>query len=105
MSEKADTEYDGKLCLPRIRKASLTDFSLYSLQPHVNVEFPDGVFCLAGANGLGKSTFLLAVNGIVPEPGRPFRSVEEYYCHCQEFTSDFFTGRIDERDRIGGNAA
>lgn len=103
MSGTVGTEYEGKLCLPRIRKANLTDFSLYALQPEVAVEFPEGVFCLAGANGLGKSTFLLAVNyavtGIVPEPGRPFRSVEEYYRHCQEFTSDFFSGRIDERDR------
>ncbi len=93
----------NKLRLPRIRKAKLSSFSLYSLKPEIDVHFPKGVFCLAGANGLGKSTFLLALNyaitGIVPEPGRPFRSAEEYYKHCLDFTESFFSGRIEEHDR------
>ncbi|HEX3998753.1 MAG TPA: hypothetical protein VHX65_09410, partial [Pirellulales bacterium] len=45
----------AKFRFPRIRKAVLSNFSLYSLKPRIEVEFPDGVFCLAGANGLGKS--------------------------------------------------
>ncbi len=62
-----------------------------------------GVFCLAGANGLGKSTFLAAVNfaltGRVSDPNRTFLSISEFYRHTEEFSSEFFDGRIDENDR------
>ena len=93
----------GKLSLPRVSSATLHRFSLYSLKSEIKLDFPDGVFCLAGANGLGKSTFLLAINygitGRVPEPSRVFKSVEEYYKHTYEFSSEFFDGRIQEDDR------
>ena len=96
----------SKLSFPKIRRIKLDHFSLYSLEPHIDIEIPSGVFCLAGANGLGKSTFLAAVNfgvtGIVPDPKREFRSVEEYYKQQRDvssFTEDFFTGRIKEKDR------
>jgi DNA repair exonuclease SbcCD ATPase subunit len=74
---------------------------LFTLEREVTVEITDGVFCLAGANGLGKSTFLLAVTfgltGIVPD--RAFESVESYYSDSKEFSSGFFSGRIGEHDR------
>ena len=99
MTKESRTQF----CLPRIRKVKLCSFSLFSLEPEIDIDFPDGVFCLAGANGLGKSTFLLALNygitGIVPEPGRSFPSVEEYYRFCREFTREFFSGRVKEDDR------
>jgi ABC-type cobalamin transport system ATPase subunit len=89
--------------LPRVRKVTLRSFSLYSSKPIIEESFAGGVFCLAGANGLGKSTFLTAVNygitGIVADPNREFKSVEEYYRHSLEFSSEFFTGRIKEPDR------
>ena len=50
------------LNLPKLLNVSLNDFSLYSLTPNIELTIGDGVFCLAGANGLGKSTFLNAVN-------------------------------------------
>ena len=91
-----------RLNLPRIRSFVLTNFSLYSAHPTVDVKFDKGVFCLAGANGLGKSTFLAAVNfaltGRVSEPSRTFLSVNEYYRHTEEFSAGFFEGRIDEND-------
>ena len=91
------------LRFPQIQKAVLTSFSLYSSKPVINVSFSSGVFCLAGANGLGKSTFLAAINyaitGRVAEPTRDFKSVEEYYRHTIPFISDFFSGRINENDR------
>ena len=61
------------------------------------------VFCLAGANGLGKSTFMAALNfgltGRVPEPERQFRSVEEYFQHTEDYSGRYFEGRIGELDR------
>src|SRR5438132_1618474 len=53
---------NGHLCLPRLVTAHFRHFTLYNLEQEITVEFPKGVFCLAGANGLGKSTFLLAIN-------------------------------------------
>lgn len=88
----------GKLNLPKLNKVSLENFSLYTLQPTIEVIFDKQLFCLAGANGLGKSTFLTALNfgltGIVPEPDRPFKSPEEYYEHCIYFSQNYFRGRI-----------
>lgn len=77
-------------------------FSLFC-EENNRSDLTKGAFCLAGANGLGKSTFLAAVNfgltGIVPEAGRKFESVEEYYAYSLGFAGDFFDGRVDERDR------
>jgi len=93
----------AKLLLPKIKKVKLYRFSLFSLEPNIEIDINDGVFCLAGANGLGKSTFLAAVNfaitGIVPDPGRKFMSADEYYRHCIGYSDDFFTGKISEDDR------
>jgi len=92
-----------KLVFPKIRKVRLQRFSLYNLEPNVELDISNGVFCLAGANGLGKSTFLAAVNfaitGIVPNPNREFKSVEEYYKFGAGYREAFFTGRISEQDR------
>jgi DNA repair exonuclease SbcCD ATPase subunit len=91
------------LSLPRLVRAQFRHFSLYNLAAEIDLKFPDKVFCLAGANGLGKSTFLLAINyaitGRVPEPERPFISLEDYYDKTQDFSRSFFDGRITEGDR------
>ena len=93
----------AKLILPKIKKVGLSGFSLFSLQPNIDIDIGAGVFCLAGANGLGKSTFLSALNfaitGIVPDPSRVFMSVDEYYKYCMGYSDDFFTGKISEDDR------
>jgi len=92
-----------KLNLPRIQSLALRHFSLYSIQPTVEIQLDKGVFCLAGANGLGKSTFLAAVNfaltGRVSDPNRTFLSIGEFYRHTEAFSTEFFDGRIDENDR------
>tara|TARA_R110002072_G_scaffold128623_13_gene266487 strand:- start:5282 stop:7189 length:1908 start_codon:yes stop_codon:yes gene_type:complete len=36
------------------------------------------------------------MTGIVPEPGRKFESVDEYYKYCLPFAGNFFSGRISE---------
>ncbi len=62
-----------------------------------------GVLCLAGANGIGKSTFLAAINfaltGCVPTPSRSYKSTSEYYQSALQFSARFFEGRVEETDR------
>lgn len=88
---------------PRISKVQLHSFSLYRLEPDISLVFDRGVMCLAGANGIGKSTFLATVNygltGAVPTPNRRMLSTGKYFQDALEFTSEFFRGRIDETDR------
>src|SRR4051812_3973246 len=85
-----------KLLLPKPEHASLTAFSLYEHEPKIEVNFNDGVFCLVGANGLGKSTFLTAVNyaitGVVPQPDREFRGVADYYGRVRPYAANYFRG-------------
>ncbi len=92
-----------KFGLPVLQRVNLTAFSLYTERPQVDLQIPDGVFCLVGANGIGKSTFIAAVNfglcGRLPEPGERFRSSDEYFQNVSDFSSDFFDGRINEFDR------
>lgn len=88
--------------LPRPLTARLHRLSLYAKASTIEVEFPSGVFCLAGANGLGKSTFLTALNfaitGTVPEPSREFRGVDDYYSKVRPYSSTFFRGRVEDED-------
>lgn len=94
----------NRLKFPRLERVKLSRFSLYSLNPNPDIALPPGVFCLAGANGLGKTTFLTTLNyaltGIVVDPARDLSgSIEEYFRYSQTFSSDYFSGRIDEEDR------
>ncbi len=93
----------SKLRLPHIKKVSLRKFSLFTANPDVEFECGNGVLCLIGANGIGKSTLLSAINfcltGIVPESGREFRSMEEYYELSLRNSANYFQGRIFENDR------
>src|SRR5438874_2273879 len=72
----------SKLKLPQLRRVRLRRFSLYAANPDADFPVEEGVLCIIGANGLGKSTLLSAINfgftGIVPDPGRRFESMEEY---------------------------
>jgi predicted nucleic acid-binding Zn-ribbon protein len=92
-----------RFVFPKIKRVQLHAFSLYSLEPNVSLSFGDGVLCLAGANGIGKSTFLAALNyaltGAVPNPARRFLSAGSYLKEAQEFTVEYFDGRINETDR------
>jgi DNA repair exonuclease SbcCD ATPase subunit len=92
-----------QLRMPRVLKARLDNFSLYSAKKTIGIAFAKGAFCLAGANGLGKSTFLAVINfgltGIVADPSRKFESVDEYYSYSLGFADEFFDGRVEEGDR------
>src|ERR1035441_2417737 len=88
----------AKLRLPQIEKARLRHFSLFTANPDPEFSCDTGVLCLVGANGIGKSTLLSAINfcltGIVPDPNRAFASMEEYYRYSRDFSSRYFRGRI-----------
>ena len=91
------------LSFPRVCRVRLHAFSLFALQPDLDIEIPPRVFCLAGANGLGKSTFLSAINfgltGFVPDPRKKFLSSAEYFEHHRHktnYSEDYFSGRIAE---------
>lgn len=94
---------EHKLRLPQVTEVSLERFSLYTLTPSVTFSCGDGVLCLIGANGIGKSTLLAAINygltGIVSDPLRRFESIEEYYRFSLSYADSYFSGRILERDR------
>ena len=99
------TTANHKLQLPRIGTVKLHRFSLFSANPDAEFEAGDGVLCLIGANGIGKSTLLSAINfcltGTVPDPTRTFTSIDEYYKYTRQFSRNYFRGRIvgyDEED-------
>ncbi|MBC7997683.1 MAG: AAA family ATPase, partial [Leptolyngbya sp.] len=95
----------SKLRLPQLEKVKLRHFSLFTANPNAEFQSNIGVVCLVGANGIGKSTLLSAINfaltGTVSDPNRPFESMEEYYRFTRNYSSNYFRGRIavsDEED-------
>jgi DNA repair exonuclease SbcCD ATPase subunit len=91
-----------KLKLPRVEHVALRRFSLYAANPNAEFDCGDGVLCLVGANGIGKSTLLAAINfcltGVVVDPNRTFESMEEYYKFTRSYSGSYFRGRIIAND-------
>jgi hypothetical protein len=93
---------DRKISLPTIKRVALANFDLYSNEPNASVEIERPVFCLIGANGLGKSTFLntinFAITGAIPDPSRKFQSAQDYLRNAgrTDRADDYFSGRISE---------
>jgi ABC-type lipoprotein export system ATPase subunit len=94
-----------KISFPRIARIALENFDLFSNEPNADITVERRVFCLIGANGLGKSTFLntinFAITGAIPDPNRKFQSAVDYYRNAarQERAEDYFNGRISETSR------
>jgi DNA repair exonuclease SbcCD ATPase subunit len=91
---------------PILESISINNFSLYEKEGIIDLDFIDGVFCLAGANGLGKSTFLNLINygltGIVVDPSKDFTSIvstSKFYNLNKKFAYKYFDGRVNEIDR------
>lgn len=86
---------------------ALSAFSLYRVKPNVTVDVDRDVFCLAGANGLGKSTFIAALNygltGGVAPPGGRVDQLPRYQRDAAAYGAKYFTGRITELDRPGAS--
>jgi DNA repair exonuclease SbcCD ATPase subunit len=96
----------GKYNFPRIKSIKIHYFSLYKKTGEIvdiNETVNSGIFCLAGANGLGKSTFLNIVNygltGLVLEPNKRFFSPGEMISKNSEFTDAYFDGRIKAKEK------
>ncbi|MFY1652159.1 AAA family ATPase [Solwaraspora sp. WMMB762] len=88
---------------PHLERIRIHSFSLYRLQPIVDVRVNTGVFCLAGANGLGKSSFLSALGfgftGTVAPPRPSLTEMQKYYRDGVAYGQNYFAGRIGELDR------
>lgn len=93
----------NKILLPKLEKISLSHFSLFTGKPNISLEFEKHCFCLAGANGLGKSTFLncilYGITGIVRPGDYVFKSIEDFVKANQKYAKSYFEGRIQESDR------
>jgi ABC-type phosphate transport system ATPase subunit/regulator of replication initiation timing len=71
----------------------------------LDIDLTKEVFCLAGANGLGKSTFITIINygltGIVKNPERRFtwyNEISKFYNQSKGFASTYFDGRVSQDD-------
>jgi energy-coupling factor transporter ATP-binding protein EcfA2 len=101
---------DGKISLPNIACVALANFDLYSNEPNASIHIDRPVFCLIGANGLGKSTFLntinFAITGAIPDPSRKFQSAQDYLRNAArtDRSNDYFSGRISEHARAIASA-
>lgn len=86
-----------RLKLPKLQNVKLRRFSLYEANPDAEFSCDKAVTCLVGANGIGKSTLLSAINfcltGIVSDPNRAFVSMEEYYRFTKTYSAGYFRGR------------
>lgn len=97
--------FNRKISLPIIERVALENFDLYSNEPNASAEIERHVFCLIGANGLGKSTFLntinFAITGAIPDPNRKFQSAQDYLRNAgrADRADDYFSGRISEHAR------
>jgi DNA repair exonuclease SbcCD ATPase subunit len=99
-------EFSGKFSFPDIENVKIRSFTLYSKNGNVsavNEKINNGVFCLAGANGLGKTTFLNILNygltGLVLEPDKTYSIPSEIISSNYEYTERYFGGRVHASER------
>ena len=91
---------------PDITRIEIKNFSLFKKMQHISIDIDKKVFCLAGANGLGKSTFVTIINyaltGIVKKADADFawyKSIPGFYSKSKSFAADYFDGKVAESDR------
>lgn len=92
-----------KFSFPVLHRLVIKNFSLYKKADFLDIDLTKNVYCLAGANGLGKSTFITIINyiltGIVRNPQRDFtwyNSVPAFYSKSKGFAEQYFDGRVKE---------
>jgi len=98
-------ENEGKFNFINIQKIKIRNFSLYSKNgktTEVKENINSGVYCLAGANGLGKTTFLNIINygltGLVLAPNKDVLLPKDIETENKGYTEDYFKGRINAKD-------
>lgn len=93
---------ESRYNLPIIGGIHFSGFDLFRKEPDVAVNIYRSLFCLIGANGLGKSTFLTSLlygtTGAIPYRAPRFSTAHEY---AEEATRldrrhDYFAGRLSE---------
>jgi DNA repair exonuclease SbcCD ATPase subunit len=94
-----------KYNFPILKNVKINHFSLYKKTDYLDIDLSKNVFCLAGANGLGKSTFISIINfaltGIVRHPDRDFtwyNSIPKFYNQSKGFAANYFDGRVSEEN-------
>lgn len=93
---------EGGYCFPTIERVELSAFDLYRRKPDVTIDIQRHVFCLIGANGLGKSTYLSSLlyclTGGIPYRARKFSSPGEYAAEAMrgDRRDDYYRGRLSE---------
>ncbi|MGE5479645.1 MAG: AAA family ATPase [Chloroflexota bacterium] len=94
-----------KYNFPILKNVKINHFSLYKKTDYLDIDLSKNVYCLAGANGLGKSTFITIINyaitGIVKHPDRDFtwyNSIAAFYNRSKGFAANYFDGRISEEN-------
>lgn len=99
-------EIKGKYNFLKIKKVIIRNFSLYTKNNVVQIideDINNGVYCLAGANGLGKTTFLNIINyaltGLVLEPSKEVYSPGEIIKSNKRYTERYFEGRVSAKDK------
>ena len=90
---------------PTLTNVKINHFSLYKKTDYLDIDLKKNVYCLAGANGLGKSTFITIINyaltGIVRNPNRAFtwyNSISSFYNKSKGFAESYFDGRISQEN-------
>ncbi len=96
----------GKYNFIKIERIVIRNFSLYKKNgqiQEINESIIDGIYCLAGANGLGKTTFLNAINygltGIVLAPDKEVYDPSQIRINNKKYTERYFVGRIKESEK------
>ncbi|GHU55872.1 hypothetical protein FACS189442_3930 [Spirochaetia bacterium] len=99
-------EISGKYNFIQLKRVIIRNFSLYKKEGQlyeVNEPINNGVFCLAGANGLGKTTFLNAINygltGIVLAPNKEVYTPDTIVTSSKQYTKRYFEGRIKATEK------
>jgi len=96
----------AKYNFPQIRELKIRNFSIYTKSEKIvkiNEKVNKGIYCLAGANGLGKSTFLNILNysltGLVLAPDKTFLFPDKIDEKNKDFTNTYFDGRIKAKEK------
>ncbi len=97
---------NGKYYFINMKRVLIRYFSLYTKNNSIVEVIEDidkGVYCLAGANGLGKTTFLNIINygltGLVLKPNKEVYSPNEIAKFNKDYTERYFEGRIKAKDK------
>lgn len=88
------------MILPELISLQIYNFTLYGSGKNVFVDLDKSTVVLAGANGIGKSTFLnlivYAFTGTTKNPSYSFVGI--YDINSMDFSKDYFKGRVSNID-------